>query len=298
MEVKPNAVYVPNTHPQSQAGPSDTAPKFGEVWKRIQSEYGAKAEKPREIKKALDKDDFLKIMVTQMKHQDPTKPFEADKLATEIAQIASVEQLQNVNQALKKLATQNTPLERMAMTHLIGKDITLDRNRFTHAEGGQTSVTYALPEAAAEVTVGIFDEKGELIQSKELGAQSEGPQSFQWNGNKSNTLPAGSGTYLFKVEAKSAQGKNLQISNQHRAHVIGVSYEGTEPVLLVGNNKQQEKVSMKHVIRIEDASPAASTSPSISQVQPAEGPSIPKLKNFVAFEPQSQTKMEKGGETP
>ena len=272
---------------------SPSQQQFGDVWKRIHSEYGGKAEKPREIKKTLDKDDFLKIMVTQMKHQDPTKPFESDKLATEIAQITSVEQLQNVNQALKKLATQNQPLERMAMTNLIGKDITLDRNRFTHSEGLTTSLSYTLPEDAAEVTVAVFNEKGEIIHSKELGNQEAGVRAFTWDGAKDNSILAPSGNYLFKVEAKAASGKNLQIANQQKARVIGVSFEGFEPVLLVGNNQQQEKVALKHVVRIEDgAQPQMGYSTAPSQ---SAGPAIPKLKNFVPFEQPKQL-AEKGGE--
>ncbi|MCM2324308.1 MAG: hypothetical protein NDJ90_13710, partial [Oligoflexia bacterium] len=43
-----------------------TAPQFGDVLKKLQSHYGAKPEKAREIKKTLGKDDFLRIMITQM----------------------------------------------------------------------------------------------------------------------------------------------------------------------------------------------------------------------------------------
>src|SRR5690348_3349633 len=101
------------------ANDAASKPKFDDVWKKIQAEYGEKPKEQKVHKKSLDKDDFMKIMISQMKNQDPTKPFEADKLASEIAQIASIEQLQNVNQALKKLESQNRPLERLAMTNLI-----------------------------------------------------------------------------------------------------------------------------------------------------------------------------------
>src|SRR6476620_11273017 len=98
-----------------------TAPKFGDVYQQIQAKYGAKPEKQREIKKTLGKDDFLKLMVTQMKNQDPTNPFKAEQMATEIAQFTTVEQLHNMNQNLTKMTGQNKPLEQMAMTGMIGK---------------------------------------------------------------------------------------------------------------------------------------------------------------------------------
>ena len=76
---------------------SSTEPRFGEVWKKIQAQYGGQAEKPREVKKTLGKDDFLRLMVMQMKYQDPSKPFEMDKMGAEMAQLSSMEQLQNLN---------------------------------------------------------------------------------------------------------------------------------------------------------------------------------------------------------
>ena len=63
-----------------------TPPRFQDVWKDIQQKYGEKPKTPREIKKSLGKDDFFRIMVTQMKNQDPTKPFDAEKMAQEIVQ--------------------------------------------------------------------------------------------------------------------------------------------------------------------------------------------------------------------
>src|SRR5436189_6449824 len=105
---------------KKDAKESSTDAKFGEVWNNIQAKYGAKAEKPREIKKTLGKDDFLRIMITQMRHQDPTQPFKAEQFASEMAQFTSVEQLQNLNQGLAKMANANQPLERLAMTNLIG----------------------------------------------------------------------------------------------------------------------------------------------------------------------------------
>lgn len=238
---------------------AQTAAQFGEVLKKMQAQYGGKPDKPREIKKTLGKDDFLKIMVTQMRHQDPTNPFKAEQMATEMAQFTSVEQLQNMNQSMTKLMAANQPLERMATTNLIGKVVTVDRDRFVHTENEASIVKYALPRDAKEVKAVVVSEQGEVVMEKDLGALKAGGGEFAWDGIKKNTLPAKTGNYIFRLEARDDKGNLIQTETKRKARVVGVAFEGNEAILLVGDNRVQEKVGLKSIIRIEDASgfPAA-----------------------------------------
>jgi flagellar basal-body rod modification protein FlgD len=268
---------------QKDATEAATAPKFGEVLNKLQAQYGGKVEKPREIKKVLGKDDFLRIMITQMKHQDPTNPFKAEQMATEMAQFTSVEQMQNINENLKKMATQNQPLERLAMTNMIGKVVTVDRDRFPHTEGSKEALSYTLPQNATQVKVALVSESGEVVLEKDLGPQKAGSQDFGWDGLKSNTIPAKSGNYMFRIEAQDEKGTPMQLNSQHQSRVVGVSFEGTEPVFLVGDNRHQEKVTMKNVVRIDgDPGQASFGAPAGAGVLPA--PNGAKPANFFTFE--------------
>jgi flagellar basal-body rod modification protein FlgD len=255
---------------QKDATESSTEAKFGEVYKNIQAKYGAKPEKPREVKKTLGKDDFLKIMITQMRNQDPTNPFKAEQMATEMAQFTTVEQMQNMNSNLQKMSTQNQPLERLAMTGLIGKTITVDRDRFPHTEGNNEALSFTLPKNAAEVKIALINQTGETVLEKDLGPMKTGEQTFTWDGKKVNTLPAKAGNYMFRIEAKDERGQIIQTNPMKTARVVGVSFEGQEPVLLVGDNKNQERVLMKSVVRIDgDAPPLTAGMAPRSQFIPA-----------------------------
>ena len=238
---------------QKDASESSTDAKFGDVWKNVQAKYGAKAEKPREIKKQLGKDDFLRIMVTQMKHQDPTSPFKAEQFAAELAQFTSVEQLQNLNTAVGKLGTQNQPLERMAMTNLIGKSVTIDRDRFPHTEGSNESLTYNLPRDAKDVKISVIAESGETVVEKDLGAAKQGANVFVWDGLKGGTvLPSKSGNYSIRVEARDEREQSITIDSKTDAKIIGVSFEGAEPVFLVGDPRHPDKITMRNIVRIDE----------------------------------------------
>ncbi len=245
--------------------------QFGDVWKDIQSKYGAKPAKPREIKKTLGKDDFMRIMVTQMQHQDPSQPFKAEQFAQEMAQYASVEQLQNINTSVGKLMNQNQPLERLAMTNMIGKTIVVDRDRFPHAEGNRESVNFAIPRDAKNVKVSLLSDSGEIVAERELGELKAGESSFDWDGMKMNTLPAKAGTYTLKVEATDQRGGTIETNSQGTANVVGVSFEGNEPILLVGNPMKPDKVAMKNVIRIQEGLIASNqpNAPAMSPPSPA-----------------------------
>ncbi len=236
---------------------AQTEAQFGDLWKQIQTRYGARPDKPREIKKALGKDDFLRIMITQMKNQDPTSPFKAEEMATQMAQFASVEQLQNLNQSVGKMANNHQPLERLAMTNLIGKTVTIDRERFVHNENEASTLGYGLERDAKSVKLKIMSEQGETILEKDLGAQKAGDQKFAWDGAKTSGMPVKSGNFIFKVEAEDGGGKPIVMNTKGQSKVVGVAFEGPEGVLLVGDVNSPQKVTMRNVIRIDSNGEAA-----------------------------------------
>ncbi|NBU21324.1 flagellar hook assembly protein FlgD [bacterium] len=276
--------------PASQAQGRDnklgtSSTQFGDVYEQIQAKYGQKPEKPREIKKTLGKDDFLRLMLSQMKNQDPTSPFKAEQMATEIAQFTSVEQLQNMNQNLTKLSQQNRPLEQMVMTGMIGKTVTVDRDRFPHAEGENDSLSFNLSKDSKSTVISVNNEAGEEVYKKDLGPQKNGLVSFTWDGKKNNGLPAKSGNYAIRVEAIDHHEQKIQINSLAQAKVIGVSFEGQDPILLIGDSKHQQKISMRNIIRVESDPVSGSNSSlasSQSGIKPIESLSD-QAPNFFTF---------------
>ena len=53
---------------------------------------------------ALDKNDFLKILITQLSHQDPTQPMDDKAFISQMAQFSSLEQMSNMSEGLTKVA--------------------------------------------------------------------------------------------------------------------------------------------------------------------------------------------------
>ena len=249
----------------------------------------ANAKQPQKPTSAgMGKDDFLRLMVMQMKYQDPSKPFEMDKMGAEMAQLSSMEQLQNLNQTMKQLAGRDQPVERMAMTGMIGRVVTVDQARFPHVEGRENLLKFDLPADAERVVLTIADETGSALVQHELGAHKKGEATFSWDGSKANTLPAKSGNYTYAVSAVDASGREIKVATSGSARVVGVSFEGQKPVLLVGDPVNPSKVFMENVSRIVDDGAAAGSAipgarPLSSAVAASAGSAAPAGGKFFSF---------------
>jgi flagellar hook assembly protein FlgD len=176
---------------------------------------------------------------------------ESDQLAAEIAQIASVEQLTHVNEALRMLAHQNRPLEKLFLAQWIGKVVTVDRSRFQHQQNKMDHLSFQLSEPLENVKIRIVAETGETVDEQDVGHQPEGMRSFVWDGKVNAVTAARTGTYFFEVEGSNAKGVRVKPQLQWKARVVGVGLDGQDPMLLVGDARQQEKVGLKEIVQVE-----------------------------------------------
>lgn len=206
---------------------------------------------PVHKKNKLDKDDFLKIMTTQMKNQDPTNPFKAENIANEIAQFTSVEQLQNVNQNLKNMESKNKPTENLATTHLIGKWIKVGSDQFHYREGDTNHFSFVFPKNANFAEVHIMNDLGQDVFQKKIFSQKEGNLNWNWNGIQQNSDVAKNGIYKIKIVAEDKNGNPIIINPEVRTKVIGVSFDEVDPKVLIGNSQDPLKVSINDIISVQ-----------------------------------------------
>ncbi len=91
-----------------------------------QSTYDAK--KDREIKKELDKEAFLELLVTELQNQDPTQPMENKDLVAQLSQLSSTEQITNMSQAIQEMVNSQMSLNKLQAASLIGKTVVVNDN--------------------------------------------------------------------------------------------------------------------------------------------------------------------------
>jgi len=182
----------------------------------------------------LGKDEFLNLLIAQLKNQDPLSPMEADQLAVQLAQFSSVEQLTEINKHIQSLGAGDEILAGSVATStavsLIGKNVRAVVDRLTLDGSGSATLDVA-PKTAGQATVHLFDAQGTEVASYDAGTLVPGEQTLDLSKLDQQMPP---GTYGVSIEISDASGNTVPIPATISGYVNGVRYERAGPVLMVG----------------------------------------------------------------
>ena len=198
----------------------------------------------------MGKDDFLKLLITQMQNQDPLNPLSGSDYAAQLAQFSSVEQLSNINTNLTQSLQQNQLLTQsignsLAAT-LIGKDIRATGNSFAYTGSQNQQIGYTLSTNAATASVGIYDSTGTLVKTFKNSGSDAGDHSLTWDGTDDNGTHLAAGTYTFKVTAADDKGSAVTSSSFTIGTIDGVRYKSDGAYFLING----AEVSLSDVLEI------------------------------------------------
>lgn len=143
---------------------------------------------------------FLKLLVTQMKNQDPLNPLENAEVTSQLAQLSTVDGINKLNATLQTLSTAYAESRSLQAASLVGRDV-LAPGASLKLGNGVAIGGIELSQPADRVIVTITDKAGKVQQSIDLGPQEAGVVTFQWDGIRDNGMPASEGAYAFDVRA-------------------------------------------------------------------------------------------------
>lgn len=172
-------------------------------------------------------DKFLKLLIAQLKNQDPLNPLDNAQMTTQIAQMSSLQGIEKLNATLSSLASSLTGNQAMQAAALVGRDVMAPGSEM-QLTAGRAVGGVELPQAVDRLQVTISDASGAVVHRADLGAQPQGIVQIEWDGMTDNGAAAVDGRYDFSVTAtaqsRSVSSESLMVG---RVQAVTAGRDGT-----------------------------------------------------------------------
>jgi flagellar basal-body rod modification protein FlgD len=198
----------------------------------------------------MDKDAFFKLMLAQLKNQDPMNPLKNHEMAAQLAQFSSLEQMTNMNSTLTKLEGRTSQPENFQALNLIGKTVAGDSSKVVRTQFDSAhDFNFELPSDAQQVVVKVINAKGDVQREYTHNDLKAGKNKVSWNGTNEGGVKQPAGEYQFLIEARNSVGGKIPVSTQFKGEITGLSFSAEGPVLQVGS----QSIKMRDISQITDS---------------------------------------------
>jgi len=187
----------------------------------------------------LSADDFMTLLLTQLKNQDPTDPTDMSTFTSQLCSLNQLEQATTTNDYLKEIASGSNSEE----VNYIGKSITFDGDSISVSDGTADNLVFSLDSDATNVAITIYDSDGNEVKTITATDLSSGTNTITWDGTDDDGSAVDDGSYTYEVSALDSSGDSVDAVAYKTAKVTGVVYEDGTPYLVADG----EKVSLDDV---------------------------------------------------
>jgi len=195
---------------------------------------------PNDRTTAITHDEFLTLLIAELENQDPLAPMSSQDMASQLAQFGSLERLYSIDrqigESLNVDLVMSQAINNTMAASLIGRELVAVGDS-TVLKGGQANLNFVLEDPAAEVTITILDEAGQVVRAIRREDLLDGEQVIVWNGTDSSGRSLPDGVYSFTITASDADGNAVNAITTVSGVITGVSYETGVAILLVDDRE-------------------------------------------------------------
>jgi len=195
----------------------------------------------------LGQEDFLFLLIAQLRAQDPLDPMDSAEFTSQLAQFNSIEQLGNINTQLTGLRAAQEASNNVQAMGFIGKTVSATGGSVKLENGGPAELPFELASDSHAVFVNIYDAFGEYVRTFETANLGAGEQSFTWDGAGQGGKKMPDGLYSFEVAATDMNNEMVPAIALTRGVVTGVTFQNGEPTLSVDGRE----IPVNSVIRVD-----------------------------------------------
>lgn len=188
-------------------------------------------------KSEMDKNDFLKLLLAQLNHQDPLSPMEDTDMTSQLAEYSSLEQLTNLNTSMDKMVDQTGTDDMYTAVSFIGKTVKAEGYAVSKATDSVSTLHYSLGEAVSDLTINVYSPEGDIVRTESLGSKQPGTFEYQWDGKDANGNAVADGTYSIGILAQDTAGKPVMVKTEVSGEVKGVVTENGSQYLRLDDGR-------------------------------------------------------------
>jgi flagellar basal-body rod modification protein FlgD len=203
-------------------------------------------------KQELNQEDFLTLMITQLRNQDPFKPMDPSQYVGQLAQFSSVQGLAEINKQIGSLTDSLRGNQVLDGAGLIGRTVIAPGSTIYLPEAVEGEVRgpqglIEVPAGATSVQLTVRDASGALVKTQALDA-TRGTHAFTWDGTTNGGGEADAGAYRIEVIA-NVGGQNVSLRTSVAANVSSVSLDPATGSLMLDTDSLGE-LAMSDVERV------------------------------------------------
>jgi flagellar basal-body rod modification protein FlgD len=201
---------------------------------------------PKERRTVLNQEDFMTLLSTQLKFQDPSKPMEANEMVAQMAQLSMMTGISDLKDQLAGLSQSMNSSRASQAAQLVGREVLLDGEAMLLPLGGPLTGAVNLPADAADLKLSIYDPAGRLVRQVTLGPQPAGIVRFAWDGSLPDGANAAPGQY--RVFADPGTGESVPTLAAGRVDSVLLGSDGQGVQLVVDGYGLTDLGAVKQVM--------------------------------------------------
>ncbi len=189
---------------------------------------------PKPVSKKSDElgqEQFLNLMLTQFRNQNPLDPQDPAEFLAQLAQVTNVAGISEMKQSMVKLADSLYAGQALQAASVVGRNVLAPSDFATISAGGSAAGAVELPISTASGFVRITDSSGALVREIPLGPRAAGLARFEWDGRASNGQPVPAGSYDLTAGYRNgdqAVGADTFVSKRVSSVALGGDGQRTE----------------------------------------------------------------------
>lgn len=166
---------------------------------------------------------FMKLMIAQLQNQDPTSPADTADFMQNISSMSMVESINNLVDSVESMNTSLLSSQAaLQASSMVGREAFIKTDVGTLGESGEVNGLVSLPSSASGVTVKVYDQSNNQVDSIPMGNLATGEHNFTWSGGENAP-----GEYRF-VASATVDGQSSPVESYigHTVNSVSLGQNG------------------------------------------------------------------------